>query len=213
MYLYVWEDNSPETFSVALEGQLVQASYNSGGAANLSGIEVWRNGSTQPTPTATPTLPPAGTTFVRGINFNGNAVTIEGNAWQSYSTALANGLAVSAPNLTTTLVTPSPATDSATSAMLNSVVWKSAASLNMTQTLTNGNYKVYIWVMENHQSNFRSFNLNLEGAQVASAIGNLSVGSWVKYGPYNVTVGDGSLNLDLIRITGEPHIMGLAIYQ
>lgn len=230
VYLYVWEDNSPETFSVSLEGQVVQASYNSGaagswarlgpwtrtitdgtinvttsgGAANLSGIEVYRSGGTPP---------PMGSTFVRGINFNGSAVTIEGNAWQSYSAALANGLAVSAPNLTTTSVAPSPATDSATSAMLNSAVWKGGANLNMTQTLSNGNYKVFIWVMENYQSNYRSFNLNLEGAQVASGIGSLSVGGWAKYGPYSVTVGDGSLNLDLIRVTGDPHIMGLAIYQ
>jgi uncharacterized repeat protein (TIGR02543 family) len=69
VYAYVWEDNSPETFDVRVQGQVVQASYNSGtagrwsrlgpypatvtgtgtlvlstagGYANLSGIEVWR---------------------------------------------------------------------------------------------------------------------------------------------------------------------------
>jgi lysophospholipase L1-like esterase len=68
VYLYVWEDNDPETFDITVEGQLVQANHSSGAAghwdrlgpytrsvndgtldinvsggyANLSGIEVWR---------------------------------------------------------------------------------------------------------------------------------------------------------------------------
>ncbi|MDP1796421.1 MAG: DUF1549 domain-containing protein, partial [Planctomycetaceae bacterium] len=68
VYLYVWEDNDPETYSIAVNGQTVVARYNSGqgghweklgpwytspkdgkivltsqgGAANFSGIELWR---------------------------------------------------------------------------------------------------------------------------------------------------------------------------
>ncbi|MDB5268627.1 MAG: hypothetical protein JWP58_1667 [Hymenobacter sp.] len=69
VYAYVWEDNSPETFDVRVQGQVVLAGYNSGpagrwsrlgpypatvtgngtlvlstagGYANLSGVEVWR---------------------------------------------------------------------------------------------------------------------------------------------------------------------------
>jgi hypothetical protein len=68
VFLYVWEDNNPETFSIALNGRQVAANYNSGttghwerlgpwhttpkdgkivltsqgGAANFSGIEVWQ---------------------------------------------------------------------------------------------------------------------------------------------------------------------------
>ena len=79
VYLYVWEDNNAETFNINLEGQTVQANYNSGaaghwdrlgpftanitdgtinvgtsgGAANLSGIEIWKQNSTT-TPVATP---------------------------------------------------------------------------------------------------------------------------------------------------------------
>lgn len=67
VYLYVWEDNYTEVFSIWLEGKVVQANYNSGttgkwnklgpfttnvsdgtinvvakgGAANLSGLEIW----------------------------------------------------------------------------------------------------------------------------------------------------------------------------
>ena len=68
VFLYVWEDNSPETFTIALNGRTVAGNYNSGGmghwdklgpwvvectdgsitltsqggAANFSGIEIWR---------------------------------------------------------------------------------------------------------------------------------------------------------------------------
>ncbi|MGB2820546.1 MAG: hypothetical protein WBF17_06160, partial [Phycisphaerae bacterium] len=68
VYAYVWEDNNPETFSISLEGSVVARDYDSGlegewrrlgpwvvkiadgsiditsrgGAANFSGIEVWK---------------------------------------------------------------------------------------------------------------------------------------------------------------------------
>lgn len=68
VFLYVWEDNNPATYSITLEGQVVQSNYNSGatgtwkklgpfqanitdgtiniattgGVANFSGVEVWR---------------------------------------------------------------------------------------------------------------------------------------------------------------------------
>jgi uncharacterized repeat protein (TIGR02543 family) len=68
-YVYVWEDNNPETFTLALNGQTVRANYNSGpagtwdrlgpypvtlpapgqvqltasgGTANFSGVELWQ---------------------------------------------------------------------------------------------------------------------------------------------------------------------------
>ena len=70
VWVYVWEDNFPATYSILLEGNVVQANYNSGSAgtwrklglfratisdgtinvslngvqANFSGIEVWRAG-------------------------------------------------------------------------------------------------------------------------------------------------------------------------
>jgi hypothetical protein len=45
--------------------------------------------------------------------------------------------------------------------------------INFSQTLSNGSYFVYLWTVENYVSNYRSFNVKLEGTQVASAIGSL----------------------------------------
>lgn len=151
--------------------------------------------------------------FVRGINFNGNAVTIEGNTWMSHTNALSNGLSMTAVTNASTSLTPSPATDSDTSAMLNKGVY-SNNGFTATQTLTNGNYQVYIWIMENYSNNARRMNIKMEGVQVASNIAELPLNSWVKYGPYPVTVNDGALDVQFLKASGiEPHVMGMAVYH
>lgn len=149
-------------------------------------------------------------TFVKGINFNGGAVTIGGNAWLAESAA---GLTLGSVNRATSSLTPSPAVDAATSGMLNSAIW-SPTGVTVAQPLANGTYQVYLWVIENYQSNYRTFNANLEGTQVTSSpIGSLALGTWAKYGPYNVTMTDGTLNLALVKVTGDPHLMGMEIYS
>jgi glucose/arabinose dehydrogenase len=82
VFVYVWEDNSPVTYSILLEGNVVQGNYNSGSAgtwrklgpfsttindgnimvsstdthANFSGVEIWRSGQPGGTPTVTTPL-------------------------------------------------------------------------------------------------------------------------------------------------------------
>ena len=97
--------------------------------------------------------------------------------------------------------------------MLNTGIWGQASDVNFSQTLSNGNYFVYLWTGENYASNYRSFNVKLEGTQVASAIGSLPINTWQRYGPYSVTVSDGSLNVNLVRVTGDPAIQGLEIWS
>jgi chitinase len=90
VYLYVWEDNSAESFNVNVEGQTVQSNYNSGSAghwdrlgpftanvadgtinvgtsgghANVSGIEIWKQNSVVAARTATTsTITNASATF------------------------------------------------------------------------------------------------------------------------------------------------------
>ena len=94
VYLYVWEDNNPETYSILLEGKTVVSNYYSGyggrwqklgpfqasitdgtinlsttgGAANFSGVEVWRinpDAATAPARVAT-----AGETGVEAFSVN-----------------------------------------------------------------------------------------------------------------------------------------------
>ena len=72
---------------------------------------------------------------------------------------------------------------------------------------------VYLWAVENFRSNFRTYNVKLEGVQVASAIGRLNNNRWVRYGPYPVTVNDGTLNVNLQRVTGDPCVQGIEIWS
>jgi mannan endo-1,4-beta-mannosidase len=166
-----------------------------------------------PTKTNTPTPVPFGT-FVKGVNINGNAVTIEGNAWLAYSTALSQGLSQTGGLPDTKSLTPNPATDAATSAMLNSLLYSSSdpGTISLAQTISNGTYQVYIWEMENDQANSRSINLKLEGVQLASGLAVLPLNGWAKYGPYQTAVSDGVLNIDLVATQGRAMIMGFAIF-
>ena len=164
--------------------------------------------------TTPPTSPPPGT-FVKGININGAAVTIEGQQWLSYSQALSQGFSQSHGVADTKNITPNPATDTATAAMLNSLLYADAdpGGITLNQTVSNGTYQVYLWTMENFQSSSRRFNVRLEGAQVASNIGDLGLNQWAKYGPYQHSVTDGSLTIDLVGVAGRATITGLAIYR
>ncbi|WP_217592889.1 right-handed parallel beta-helix repeat-containing protein [Cohnella sp. GbtcB17] len=161
-------------------------------------------------------IQPSTWVFYKGINLNGGAVTIEGNDWISHSAALSQGLSFPAgANLSAngTPLVPAPAADAATAGMLNTNVWKLGAALPINQTLPNGKYQIYFWVMENHQSNYRKFNVVLEGATVDADIGNMPINEWVKYGPYDVSVGDGVLNIELQNTLKDPMINGIAIYK
>ncbi|QHW33743.1 hypothetical protein GZH47_25045 [Paenibacillus rhizovicinus] len=162
----------------------------------------------------------SGPAFVKGINLNGAATTIEGNSWISYASALSSGLSVS--NATSWSGTYSfslnPTPDATTQTMMQSALYRSAPpngqGFSLNQTIANGSYQVYLWTIENYQSNFRNEDVKLEGTTVATGIGDLALGSWAKYGPYSVTVSDGTLNIDILRSTkGDPQMTGVAIYS
>ncbi len=53
----------------------------------------------------------------------------------------------------------------------------------------------------------------MEGAAVASAIWDMALGAWQRYGPYAVTVSDGDLDVELVRLSGDPHVMGMAVFS
>ena len=45
VYAYLWEETSPETLDIRLNGRPVAEGYDSGprgGAANFSGVEIWQ---------------------------------------------------------------------------------------------------------------------------------------------------------------------------
>lgn len=147
--------------------------------------------------------------FVTGINMNGSAVTIQGDTWQAYSTAISNGLTANAPNLATNTRTPTPSTDAATTSMLRSELWK-ASTLTLDQPLSPGNYDITLWVLEDHLASYREFDIRLESV-IAGRVTTGAVGSWQSYGPHPVSVRDSHLDLDLVKVRGDTLIQGLRI--
>jgi len=149
--------------------------------------------------------------FYKGINFNGDAKVIEGNAWLAESAA---GLTLSTIKRHTGSSMFTPSVDSQTSDMLNTDIY-AAGSISIRQTIKAGNYQIYLWTMENYKSNFRSFHVKLQGIQATTApIGAMPINQWRKHGPYTAAVGqDGVLQLELVRVTGDASISGMAIFQ
>ena len=138
-------------------------------------------------------------------------MTINGNSWLSYSSALSAGFTT-----TNTVYSENaayvPSVDSDTNAMLNSGIWCPACDVNFGMPVANGNYYVYLWSIENYQSNSHTCNVNLEGVQVAAGIGLLPLHSWARYGPYSVTVSDGTLNVNMQRVTGYTAVAGVELW-
>lgn len=125
VYLHVWEDNSPEVYSISLEGRVVQSNFNSGtagkwsklgpftasitdgtinvntsgGAANLSGLEIWTQssgGGNQPPVVSNPIvdqIATIGTPFTYTIPSNAFSDPNSGNVL-TYTATLSNGSAL-----------------------------------------------------------------------------------------------------------------------
>ncbi|MBI3879110.1 MAG: tandem-95 repeat protein [Verrucomicrobia bacterium] len=153
--------------------------------------------------------------WFRGINLNGTNVTVEGRSWMGYAQAQSNGLTVANSGNGSTSITPVPATDFDTRSMLQKYLYRLSPAtnqgINFTQTIPNGSYKVYLWMMEDFQNNFRSMDVKLEGTPVATNIGLQSVGGWTRYGPYSTTVSDGVLNLDVLKNKNDISVSGVVI--
>jgi hypothetical protein len=150
--------------------------------------------------------------FVLGVNFDGPAVTVEGSGWRSYDDALAQGLSVRpGANRARNGINPRPAVSGGEYEMLHGELWQSG-DMGLDQSLSGGTYDVYFWVAEDYRDHYHGFDVQLEGAPVAT-VRTGRVDEWARYGPYRVTVGDGTLDVDLRRLYGDTLIQGLAVYR
>ena len=76
-----------------------------------------------------------------------------------------------------------------------------------------GRYRVYVWSMEDFRDHFRDLDLVVEGSPVATAIHDLPLWSWARFGPYAADVADGRLDVEVLRHSkGDPVINGLAVF-
>lgn len=152
-----------------------------------------------------------------GINLAGNAVTIDGLRWLSFQEAKNAGLTtVNASAWSGNYPSLSPQADTDQKAMLQSVLYRSQPANGSGFTLSyparNGTYDVWVWAVENYRSGFRNVDLQLEGKTVATAIGDLPLWEWKKYGPFRTVISDGALTVDALRNSkGDPLLTGILI--
>ncbi len=167
------------------------------------------------------------TLFYRGLNLNGSALTLDGNAWEAaptlheginYST---NGTALSNSSMVL-----SPSTDAARESMLRSGV-RGYNHLELTlSAIPAGSYQVFPYTAA--YSRQPDFSLLLNNQTAGRNLSTGPEGSWQKRGPYQVNLtgssntlklemneGAGLAGLELRRITGPdnlPPVAGLKAY-
>lgn len=160
--------------------------------------------------------------FWKGINLNGEAVRVEGQNWQSYNAAKAEGFtavtgAGAAPTAGKTANFPLPFLDDYDlTHMMNTNLSAAKQSLKLEQTVTEGTYhtyRVYLWFMEPSADRNRSFHINVEGERAATMAGSELRNHTVRYGPYDTFVQDGKLTVELLNVKGDPMLQGIEIYQ
>ena len=225
-----WTKSGP--YSVTVTNQSLSVDLpRSAADSTISGLEIYSSGSgsgtpSTPTPTpapvatatpaqnATPTPAPTSAGFYEGIAFGPatSSPVINGHAWMSLSQAQAKGLTFqSSVGQNDWILNPSPAVDAATAAMLCSNTYGEEIKFQL--PIANGSYSIYIYTFENYQSNYHAENVLLNGQQVGTNIGKQAYLSWTKSGPYNVTVTNQSLSVDLPRSSADATISGLEIYS
>ncbi len=121
-------------------------------------------------------------------------------------------LQVQAGRRATAMFVPKPAVDAKTRALLGTALGATKEGLAFRVKVSNGLYRVWLWVAENGAANSRQFDLTVEG-QTLTGVGLLPANSWDKLGPIEVTVVDGTINVAATVIKGIPQVMGIAIFE
>ncbi|OON65692.1 hypothetical protein [Hymenobacter sp. CRA2] len=243
VYLYFFEDNSVETFNIGVEGQTVRSGYNSGaaghwdrlgpftanvadgnlsittsgGAANLSGIEIWKNNTTTPTPapapaptptpTPTPTNPSTSRTLFRAVNINGSAQTIDGITYEDGTTF--RNISTNGGKFANQNVALTPATDAARAQMIRSSVWGS--NLNVTvSSVPSGTYEVAYYIWEDNSP--ETYSATVNGQTLLTSYNSGAAGTWRKTAPVRVTVTNGQITLQSSG-NGHMNVSGLEIFR
>jgi hypothetical protein len=152
--------------------------------------------------------PPAKTgrwRFYRGVNINGPAVTIDGNAWAGDS---AKHFACKDKPLNSPHVALLPPTDPARATMIHSFRWSRNVRVALTSVPAD-TYAVYAYVWEETSPERLAFSLN--GREVLADYDTGPAGRWRRLGPWITKPRNGELVLTARG--GAANISGLEVWQ
>src|SRR5688572_805206 len=146
--------------------------------------------------------------FLRGINLNGPAVTIDGRTWEA--AASATGFRATGKTFANQKVTLKPPTDASRAEMIRSSVWGNKVELELSN-LPDGSYQVFLYVWEDNHD--EQFDLLVNGTVVVPQFHSGSAGMWKRLGPWRTTSIEGRLTI-LARgpSHGAANLSGLEIW-
>jgi len=152
--------------------------------------------------------PPAKTgkwKFYRGINLNGPAIEIDGNAWEGDDAPnfVCKNKQINSPG-----VRLRPATDEARAKMIHSFRWDREASIKMT-SVPRGRYAVYAYLWEDNRP--ETFSISLEGRRVVEEYYSGVTGQWRRVGPWIVSLSDGTI--EITASGGAANFSGIEVYK
>lgn len=145
--------------------------------------------------------------FVRAINLNGPALTIDGNPWEAGD---AKGLTLPDSAFENQAVRLIPATDENRAKMIRSSRWSPGGKARvLVHDVPNGTYSVYLYVWEDNDP--QAFDIRLNSQEVAKAVNSGKAGQWQRLGPWSVDVNDGKI--ELIAEGGHANLSGLELWR
>lgn len=155
--------------------------------------------------------------FMKGINFFGPAVTIDGMRWMSHEEAKIDGVSLvynpRGSNSYRASFTPDPAVDAETRKMLDTRVYSIDDDVGIYVPSANGVVEVEMYVFETFKPFSRVFDVEINGVMAQRGVGKLPLYRWTKIGPYRTEVRNGMLHLKIHKVVGNPVISGLTIYS
>jgi len=187
-YSYTWNNVAAGSYSLT-----ARATDNAGAVTTSAVVAVTVNGT------------PGTAGFYRAINVNGDALTIDGNAWESGISA-GNYSAIGG-TFSAQSVTLNPATDAARSTMIRSSVY-GTCSVTLS-SVPNNSYNVYLYAWEDNSP--ATFSVSLEGSVVQANYTSGAAGTWARLGPWPVTISDGTINVSCSG--GDANISGIEVWS
>ncbi|MBA3699647.1 MAG: DUF1553 domain-containing protein [Planctomycetes bacterium] len=131
----------------------------------------------------------ADATFVRAVNLNGPALTIDERSWEGKDAA---NVKVEGKAFANQSVALKPATDTARAQMIRSSRWGSKVDVEL-GGLPAGQFQIFLYVWEDNHS--ERFDLLVNGAVVQEGFVSGATGAWKRLGPWSTVTKDGKVTV------------------
>jgi hypothetical protein len=146
--------------------------------------------------------------FVRAINLNGPALTIDGRAWEAGADAA--DFKATGKSFANQKVALRPPTDAARADMIRSSVWGAKVDV-VVSGLAAGPHQIVLYVWEDNHS--EQFDLLVNGKVVAEKFHSGAAGSWRRLGPWRTEPVDGKITVSAKGAShGACNLSGLELW-